>query len=103
MGVLNIVHVTAEVAPFSQSGGLGVVASALPVALAELGPQITRCPPQKWRYGGAEGWVARKAGERKRAGGPVSESGAVQRRERLSPPPTGRYFCRGHLAPTGCS
>ena len=62
---LQIVFVSAEVAPYSKTGGLGDVAGSLPFALAEKGHRVMiitprcislishkRCPPdvQKCRY-----------------------------------------------------
>ena len=38
---MNVLHVASEVAPFSKTGGLGDVASALPKAQAQLGAQVT--------------------------------------------------------------
>jgi starch synthase len=43
---LRILHVASEVAPFSKTGGLGDVASALPMALAELGVETTVISPR---------------------------------------------------------
>ena len=42
---LNIVHVAPEVTPFSESGGLGLVAGALPPALASIGLKVAVITP----------------------------------------------------------
>src|SRR5262249_14826271 len=47
-GVMRILHVASEVAPYSKTGGLGDVLSALPGALARLGFDVTVVTP---RYG----------------------------------------------------
>src|SRR5262245_10905018 len=43
---LKVLHVASEVAPFSKTGGLGDVASALPRSLAELGAEVTVVSPR---------------------------------------------------------
>ncbi|GMH35289.1 hypothetical protein BSKO_03157 [Bryopsis sp. KO-2023] len=43
---LNIVYVSAEVSPWSKTGGLGDVAGSLPVALAELGHRVMVVTPR---------------------------------------------------------
>lgn len=43
---LNIVYVSAEVAPWSKTGGLGDVAGSLPVALAHLGHRVMVVTPR---------------------------------------------------------
>jgi starch synthase len=42
---MRVLHVSAEVAPFSKTGGLGDVAAALPVALARLGVEVMVVTP----------------------------------------------------------
>ena len=42
---LTVVHVAPEVAPFSSTGGLGLVAGTLPDAIAALGPRVVVISP----------------------------------------------------------
>lgn len=43
---MDIVFVTAEVAPWSKAGGLGDVLGSLPVALAERGHRVSVVSPR---------------------------------------------------------
>lgn len=54
MGALQICSVTAEVAPFSKTGGLGDVAAALPPALTALGHRVITVAPRYRAY--PEAW-----------------------------------------------
>ena len=46
----NIVFVTAEVAPWSKTGGLGDVCGSLPPALAARGPRVMVVAPRYAEY-----------------------------------------------------
>jgi len=50
----QVVFVTAEVAPWSQTGGLGAVADGLPVTLAALGHRVMSIAPRYDQY--ADAW-----------------------------------------------
>ena len=51
---MNIISVSAEVAPWSKTGGLGDVCSALPVALARRGHRVMTVAPRYKAY--ADSW-----------------------------------------------
>jgi len=42
---MKVAFITSEVVPFSKTGGLADVAGALPIALAELGVDVTVFSP----------------------------------------------------------
>eukprot|EP01024_Parvocaulis_polyphysoides_P027525 TRINITY_DN2493_c0_g1_i3.p1 TRINITY_DN2493_c0_g1~~TRINITY_DN2493_c0_g1_i3.p1 ORF type:complete len:626 (+),score=87.57 TRINITY_DN2493_c0_g1_i3:68-1879(+) len=53
-GSMNIVFVSAEVAPWSKTGGLGDVVGGLPIALAKRGHKVMTVAPRYDQY--KEGW-----------------------------------------------
>merc|ERR1711959_741776 len=50
---MNLVFVSAEVAPWSKSGGLGDVVGALPIALANRGHRVMTVAPRYDQYSDA--------------------------------------------------
>lgn len=52
---MNLLFVSSEVAPFSQTGGLGDVCGALPIALAQRGHRVVVVSPA---YGRANDHLA---------------------------------------------
>jgi len=47
---LNLVFVSAEVTPWSKTGGLGDVVSGLPIELAKLGHKVMTIAPRWAKY-----------------------------------------------------
>ena len=47
---MNVIFVSAEIAPFAKTGGLGDVAEALPVALNKLGVNCSVIAPLETIY-----------------------------------------------------
>jgi starch synthase len=81
---MRVLHVSAEVAPFSKTGGLGDVAAALPVALARLGLEVMVVTPWYRDLGGgvAPFWIGDvevpSAGTVERVGVGTLEQGGVR-------------------------
>jgi starch synthase len=67
---LRVLHVASEAAPLSQTGGLGQVAGALPVAQAETGAHAAILTPL---YRGAEDRVAELGGKLEKIGTTIEE------------------------------